>query len=88
MLKKQHWVYSSACQNLAAISKVAIWGDLENILLPKFWQVISACQILACQNLATFLAAISKVAIWEDLEKFFAAKILASYFGMTNFGMP
>ena len=50
--------------------KVAIWGDLEKILLPKFWQVISACQILACQNLATFLAAISKVAIWGDLEIF------------------
>ena len=39
------------CMKKDAISKVAIWGDLEKLLLPKFGQVI-----FACQNVATFLA--------------------------------
>ena len=37
-LRIAFWVYSSACQNLAAISKVAIWGDLDKIILPQLWQ--------------------------------------------------
>ena len=85
------WVYSSACQNLAAISKVAISGDLAKILLPKFWQLILATY-LGMPNFGNFFChekvAISKSCHLGGLRKIFAARILATYFGMPNFGMP
>ena len=78
-------VYSSACQNLAAISKVAIWGDLDKIILPQLWQD-NCGNFFVMPKCGNFFVrkkvAISKSCHLGGLIKIFVATIVATYFSL------